>query len=321
MNVLLFLGAGFSREAGLPLQKDFHEFAYSAVDEGYYNIDVYRGVSAAYNIARYIEGKEDVNLEDAFGVLEYNYFTHNDSYRVAYYDNLDDPNSFQPAYNGIPIAEARRNFIDAIELIFGPNDDTSYKNIDLYKFFFEKILEKHKLMIITTNYDLLCKTALDKCKNPKTGESVGYSHFPAEAPFSQSNDFVTVLKLHGSIDWKETSIDTANIVPPTWMKKFDKFGKYNLVWSAAEDAISYSDLILFIGYSMVEIDKGIEYLLKSGFQPRIRGSKPKKIIVLTKRAEVEERYRKLENYGTVKEFEIIPAHFKEFVNTKIDDIL
>lgn len=310
MNILLFLGAGFSKEADLPLQKDFHEMAYTCLEKGYFNLDVYKGVSSAYHLARYIEGQNQVTLEEAFGILEYNYLTHTDDYKIAFYDNLGDPSTFHPADEGISIREARQNFISAIEEIYGYNENHSYRNIQLYKLFFKKILEKHNAAVVTTNYDLVCETALGKSHTQFPGYSVFHEH-----------EIVPVLKLHGSINWKETAMDLPNIIPPTWMKSFDRQGKYGFVWGWAEDAISSSDLILFVGYSMPEIDIGIKYLIRSGLQPRIREHRTKQLIVVNPDEEIQERYNALRIYCTVESIEFILRSFRDLAERDLDDIL
>lgn len=310
MNVLLFLGAGFSSEADLPLQKDFHKKAYSALNEGYFNVAVYWGVSSAYYISRLVEGRADVTLEDAFGILEYIYLTHDDNYKIAFLDDLDDPNTFHPANKGITIREARQNFIGAIEEIFGYNDDQSYKNIGLYKSFFKHLLSNnHKIVIVTTNYDLVCETTLNQL----------YTHFPAYHVFDPTFEGVPVLKLHGSIDWKETSIDPANMIPPTWMKTFDRHGKYGLIWGCAEEAIISCDMLIFIGYSFPQIDLGVKYLIKNGLQPR-KGIKKKEIMVVNPNKGALNRYNTLIRYATVKSIKMIPKYFKDFVQNDLDTI-
>ena len=284
--------------------------AYSAYEQGHYNLEVYRGVSAAYYSARYIEGKQDITLEDAFGVLEYRYLTHEDHYKIAFFDNLNDPSTFHCANKGISIREARENFIGAIEDIFGYNEGASYKNIDLYILFFETIRERNNISIMTTNYDLVCETALEQLN--------GYTQFPAYHVFDSSFQPVPVLKLHGSIDWKETPIDLPNIIPPTWMKSFERQGKYGFIWRCAEEAISSCDILIFIGYSMQEIDKEVQYLIKSGLQPRIREYKSKRVIVVNPDKTVENRYNWLKNYGTVEKYEFIPKYFRDFVKINLD---
>ena len=312
MNILLFLGAGFSAEAGLPLQNDFAAKAYSLLEKGQISLDTYHGVSSAYNLVRDIEGdKRQVTLEDAFGVLEFFHLTHDDDFKIAYYDNLKDPATHFPSDVGIPILQARRDFISAIEAVFGCNEDKPYENLDLYKAFFDSILQENSVVIVTTNYDLICETVLKQ----------RYTHFPVWPAFEPETP-IPVLKLHGSVDWKETEIDLANIIPPTWMKSFDKKGKYGIVWRWAEYALRWSKIVLFIGYSMPEIDREIEYLVKSGLQwpemPGLTQAMPKTIIVVNPSDAVVERYGSLETLGSVKALRFRHETFRDFVGSCLD---
>ena len=322
MNVLLFLGAGFSKEAGLPLQKDFHEHTQRLRQLPSF-LEYYRGISAAYYLAQYLTNKDwqKVTLEDAFGALEYTFFAHRSDYKVAYLENMLDSHSFVKSSKGIPIGDARRGFLMALETVFRPksvNPLESYENMDLYKLFFEKILHKTgDLKIITTNYDLVCENAL------KLSLPSGSPRYPDPFSFYRRNVFsVPILKLHGSVDWKETRIDPPNIIPPTWMKRYDVSDKYHLIWTEAERVINDSSLLIFIGYSMPEIDRGIQYLIRSGLQPSVSGSPDKRVIVLTKEDEIEERFRTVVKVNNVGEPEIIPMYLREFIESgKLDDIL
>jgi hypothetical protein len=226
------------------------------------------------------------------------------------------------------VAKAREYFLKALENIFGYNrPNCTYINHELYYQFFDKLLEKYNVYIITTNYDLVCESIINKMigRDPIL--------FPQVKYFEYENKYIPVplLKLHGSIDWKETSYDIPNIIPPTWTKQFNRTGKYNTIWNQAEDAISISDKILFIGYSMPDTDTHIRYLIKLGLLNSLLNKKEKDVYVVKPnwKKEDEKNYGFLKkevlsmkhNYYNIKHFEHISNTFKQFAESNFIEIL
>ena len=127
------------------------------------------------------------------------------------------------------------------------------------------------------------------------------------------------MKLHGSIDWRETPADAPNIIPPTWSKRIDRYGKYNWIWNAAEKALYYSDKILFIGCSMPSTDQHIHYLLQYGLANHFSESRKKDIFVVKPhwRCSDKQNYEYLSKEKEYNVESIIPIAktFKEFVNS------
>ena len=135
------------------------------------------------------------------------------------------------------------------------------------------------------------------------------------------SNWVSVLKLHGSLDWgicrtckelfamrlvpfyraKQTMLahrkyDDAHkcyylcchnfrpellIVPPTWMKDYDNKVLVN-IWSEAGERLSYGNSILFLGYSLPKLDKKIRNLFHKALYNR--GGKPWDEIVVVNRS-------------------------------------
>lgn len=329
MVLVLFAGAGFSVEAGLPVQRDFIQFIRDREIVQDWS-SKYNAISAAMILGSMLHEKSEVTLEEAFGALEYTHFTHDSDYRVAYFKATKDKDIFVSSEKGLPIGKVRSDFLNALGDVFSPwfvrNQYVPealkrrytllglYNNVDLYERFFVELVRKADLRVITTNYDLVCESGL------KTISGFKLEHFPFKQKLDETT--VPILKLHGSIDWRETPIDSPNIIPPTWMKWYYQSDKYRLIWREAERYINESDTMLFIGYSMPEIDMAVRYLIRSGLQSTSRGTKPKTIFVLTKDAQVEKRYRELEKQDTVSRLEIIPMYFREFVESgKMEEIL
>ena len=247
-NLLLFLGAGFSHDAGLPLQNNFFEHVRNKSVRSLLDPYEYAGLTAAQMISSVgSTNNKDPNMETAFSMLDYIYYMKNDDFKLAHlwYDDFIPANNSQ-----LGVEKLREQFLKALEKIFMYNRVGAYINHDLYYYFFEELLKKFNVYIITTNYDLVCESVFHKMigVNALYFPVITYDEWPA-------NYYpVPLLKLHGSIDWKETKYDLPNIIPPTWSKHFERKSKYNRIWSEAENAITISDKIIFIGYSMPETD-------------------------------------------------------------------
>ena len=83
------------------------------------------------------------------------------------------------------------------------------------------------------------------------GVSFGHSNRGAD-PWQSKRPILA--KLHGSVD-------TGDIVPPTWSKVVDS--RIREAWRAAFDLVQGANHIRFIGYSLPLADSYVKYLLKS----------------------------------------------------------
>lgn len=216
INLLLFLGAGFSVEAGLPTQKNFFKHAYMEYKKGKLDPRQYSGITAAQSLVSATSRIYDSEptMEDAFSMLDYIYYMKNDDYKLGHIWGDD----FMPSnVSQLGVAKAREYFLSALEDIYKYNRaENTYINHDLYYYFFDELLKNYNVYIITTNYDLVCESILNKM----IGRDVIL--FPSITYVEYLRDYVPVplLKLHGSVDWKETRYDVPNIIPPTWSKQF-----------------------------------------------------------------------------------------------------
>jgi hypothetical protein len=146
--------------------------------------------------------------------------------------------------------------------------------------------ERRRVVIITFNYDLVAETMLD-------GLNVGWdygtlSEQDDERPRAKEN--VTLLKLHGSINWckpRERAAgqlsgrlktyktyegllsdgETPLIIPPTWQKSFgDVLG---FPWDDAVKALNDATRIGIFGFSLPSSDTHVKYLLAAGLRNNI----------------------------------------------------
>lgn len=326
MNLLLFLGAGFSADAGLPTQDSFFEDVRKPYIRNKLSQWHFAGLTATEQLTL-ASNDEDIKLtmENAFSMLDYMYYMKPDEYKMGHMFG----DIFIPSRNSqLGVTKAREYFLKALESIYGYNrPNCTYINHELYYQFLDELFSTYNVYIITTNYDLVCESVLNKMigRDPLLFAQVKY--------YDIVNKYVPVplLKLHGSIDWKETSYDIPNIIPPTWTKQFNRTGKYNAIWNQAEDAISISDIMLFIGYSMPEMDIHIRTLIKLGLLNSLLNGKDKDVYVVKPNwsREDEKNYGFLKkeatsmkhNYYNIKHFEHIPKTFKQFAKSTFSDVL
>lgn len=139
---------------------------------------------------------------------------------------------------------------------------------------------------ITFNYDLSLEDALREL-----GAQIDYGipaarlERVAELSAAGNEQRVTVLKLHGSVNWayrdarsnKMTAFaDYAGVreigrhpilIPPTWRKDFTR--QFADVWTQAVQVLREATRVIVIGFSMPETDVHFRYLLAAGLRDNI----------------------------------------------------
>lgn len=141
--------------------------------------------------------------------------------------------------------------------------------------------------VISFNYDMILENAL-----MSIGVPIDYGFEPDRVEHQdswervQANDKnkLKVLKIHGSVNWfkKETDPETLCIyreykdghndgqvflIPPTWRKDFS--GPLGDVWAQALLALRNATRIIFLGFSFPDTDAHIKYLMAAGLQENI----------------------------------------------------
>lgn len=142
---------------------------------------------------------------------------------------------------------------------------------------------------VTFNYDTVIEDALSSL-----GVQFSYGFWPHAVTYHSSATCVkerdaaacvSVLKLHGSVNWamfdRFTNMTVYKdydhlredgmrqkpvLVPPTWHKGWDLGHPVSAVWEAAVDALRTATRIIIIGYSVPPTDLHFKYLLATGFQ-------------------------------------------------------
>ncbi|HEY1307707.1 MAG TPA: SIR2 family protein [Vicinamibacterales bacterium] len=151
-------------------------------------------------------------------------------------------------------------------------------------------------VVLTFNYDLLLEDSLATLGIPFTyglgSDAVVYDESARCRP-TGGTDILTVLKLHGSLNWyqgertpltvcgsfNEVPDRTPYVVPPTWDK--DVAGITQRTWSAAVEALRQATRVIIIGFSFRVIDAHFKYLLAAGL---MNNSALRKIVVIDPQA-------------------------------------
>ena len=289
------LGAGFSKELGLPLQD---EFLLSAKEVFFRNTGRYEHFEKVFKYQddltkmRKFLNYPLLNLEHLFNLVEMDLF----------YSNRSET------------SEIKKDFVrlinDTLEALTpGPFDlsatgdrsiTSKYNNyLQFLKMFIRKDPKnRHGIVpfkdtIISFNYDLVLEITvwiynLKKereianeifsreanyyvnlnCSFGKQNISIGdIKHFvtkksggssvPSGDIFRDAESSIKLIKLHGSINWTSADGNTF-IVPPTWNKSDPEIRK---LWDIAYNELKDAKRIIIIGYSFPETDIYVKSLL------------------------------------------------------------
>lgn len=289
-NVYL-LGAGFSKEIGLPLQDDF---LLVAKEVFFKNPILYGHFERVFNYQDKLSKMRKflnyplLNLEHLFNLIEMDIF-YSKSKRVSKIkkdfiqlicDVLIDktPNPFKHDSQGrLTIDKSYNKYLSFLSLFI--KNDTH--NLQIYKD-----------TIISFNYDLVLEGAAcaynwkrseqerNRFFNAKyyisfnttfgnsniVNENIHHyfvknspnSYFPSNEVFQDNDTAIKFIKLHGSINWKTVNSNKTFIVPPTWNKSDPQTRK---LWDIAYKEIMTAKRIIVLGYSLPETDLYVKSLL------------------------------------------------------------
>jgi hypothetical protein len=286
------LGAGFSRDAGLPLVNDFLERMGDCLEsdslqprgrEAIQKVFEFRlkAAAAAYRAMLNVE-----NIEELFSLASALEGQNDSDYiPTAIAATLDTTRRSNPNCRiQTMLLDPQTGQVTSSEGVRQP--------IPLYQLYAEILngnfcdrREKAKNTIITFNYDTLLEDGLHGAGLPFTyGIPEPYAIY--EQPnCTQDGTGLPVYKLHGSVNW---SIDPSSsnkvriynsydyvkareervfLVPPTWRKVFGE--QLGAVWDGAVRALSDATRIVVLGFSMPPTDTHFKYLLIAGLQNNI----------------------------------------------------
>jgi hypothetical protein len=327
------VGAGFSREAGLPLIADFTMKMRDALEwfqpraqnseaEAIRSVlDFRRGVaSAAERVPLDLENIEEIfSLAAATGDASLN---RNITSAIAATLDFARTSASIPEgrlfldISGSPArpprpwkqsGEMRRGAGRTDRIFTGPK-------YDIYALamagFPNERSNNRRDAIISFNYDTLIEEGLGRWRIPFSyrfeKELPSFHTFAQCIQVSSSTrpDAISVLKLHGSVNW---ALDAENkrlsvfrtyeevrnknlsplLVPPTWRK--DPAAQLSDVWDGAVSALRSATNVIIIGYSIPPTDQHFKYLLAAGLRDNI--SLRKVYFVNPRASELKKRIR------------------------------
>lgn len=148
--------------------------------------------------------------------------------------------------------------------------------------------------VITLNYDLVLETAAQFLMT-RYGATRGFAR-------SGGTQGTPLVKLHGSIDTKD-------IVPPTWSKTLSP-PSIRAAWESAYRLLGEANDIRVIGYSLPESDAYIRYLLRAA---AIAAPNLKRIHVICRdpKGEVAARYNQ---FVTFRNYRFLPVDTNAYLS-------
>lgn len=190
---VIILGAGFSKPAGLPLADTLwrkilarSEFLWGRASKLNDDLDEY--IAYRRDCDGVVLTKESVNFEEFLGFLDIEHF-------------LGLRGSDTWSKDGNEGQVVIKNLIGEILTTYMPPPD---KIPDIYLEFARR-LQSHDY-VLTFNYDVLLERALDAVGKPYRLFPCRYKSFSRFSGIvDSSKEEVTILKLHGSIDWFDKS--------------------------------------------------------------------------------------------------------------------
>jgi len=148
--------------------------------------------------------------------------------------------------------------------------------------------------IISFNYDLLADEGLATMGGVKWNPHTAYGVTATGAVDKWRGDHredetgsetVYLLKMHGSLNWRraggqlELTTEPFDpslmlIVPPAWNKPVEQDPIIRPVWQAAREALSHSEVLVIVGYSLPQTDVWTTALMSACAFERSERSKP-----------------------------------------------
>jgi len=305
--LLLFTGAGFAAGAGAPVMRAFLEHAENTLPE-----PVLRCMRPGFYFSGY-SMKEPPNLETAYGAMVFRQILHGPHFRVATREREGGNYRFVPSRQGPTVSEVITGIERGITTIYGQPTDGGSADAPWLVYYcdlFRHILTHFRLAIVTTNYDLVAETVLNRIGQPNS-YCLG-SHQGDAQP-------IPILKLHGSVNWpKQGALDLkslstssplqqdARLLPPTWNKDLGANDVFADVWRDAAKVIGTAHVLLVVGQSFPRTDLHLDYLLAEGLAKSADNPEPKRVLVadadLPTAMELCNRFMRYQTIGSASAF-------------------
>lgn len=158
--------------------------------------------------------------------------------------------------------------------------------------------------IITLNYDLVLELIAERISRLTRKQLI----------FSRRLDdpqgtfrYVRLAKLHGSID-------TDDIIPPTWNKAIQNNGP-SADWQLAYELLKQANHICVLGYSLPETDTYVKYLLRAGI---LHAQNLKSISVLCLDDEESSIKRRYDDFVTFPNYHFLSRNVVDFLRAILE---
>lgn len=301
-NIVYVLGAGFSKAAGLPLQRELlpeimkfekNDFHYTLakikvmdfISENFHNVNI-----------------ENLTLEDLFTIL----------------DKAVLGKEYFGGYGWEELHSIRKGLVHALLVLIASKMTEAKEKTTLYsemcRFIINNQLKKegldHNIKIISLNWDTIFESVINtlKADNKVDNINYGYGVFSHSLKGKNTGNVFTrrkdlkIIKLHGSINWqycpncgrlfidrfknigvnyetncpncpqtnKEREIILEEmIITPTMLKEYQNH-HLKLSWQQAFIELSQADIAIFIGYSFPLSDYELRYLFKKALSKNVK---------------------------------------------------
>lgn len=353
-DIVFILGAGASKEAGAPLMPEFLDVAHDLWKRGgvkEHDITKFQQVFEAISALQSVHSKSQLdihNVESVFATLEMAITL--DKFPLVEKQDLKRTIEAMKRLISVTIEETMRFPVGNN----GVRPPIPYESFaDLVQHLREKSLPKHRVSIITFNYDLACDYAFYYAGIP-------YGYALGEV---RSADDILLLKLHGSLNWasergKEEIFEwqvneafpqppqgymprnipefrhlraskhlaeiaitnhsinpEAILVPPTW-NKMHYNSNLSSVWSRAARELSEAENIFIIGYSLPESDSFFRYLYALG---SVGPTPLKRFWVFNPDQTVDVKFRSILGPGAQTRYRFFQKTFRDSFQIIIDE--
>lgn len=307
-NSTYIIGAGFSRYAGLPLMNDFFfkakDLYLKLNNEERKTFDKIFDFYKEYSEVKNFMNMDLMNIEELLSIIEMNQFL-NDSRTKKYYTNfikivIENSTKVSSQLHDIHPRKIRNKYLEFINHVYGFKEH----NLKSIKSMKPTLLQNG---IISLNYDLVLENTILSNSLYNIEFGYGISDKYIDHRFLQWQNKLQLAKIHGSINFRDGI--SYLIVPPTWNKTSET--KIRPIWKLANDLITNSENLIFIGYSLPITDLYVKYLLINGIQ-NCKNLKRIVVICPDKDNSVRTRYEDFfESYFREKSFIYIPKKFEE----------
>jgi len=298
-NIVFILGAGFSRAAKLPLQRDLLPRMLN-FEGGDFNFK-----NARDNVKEFINGNfpnvkiENLTLEDLFTIL----------------DKAVLGKEYFGGYSWEKLYKIRKGLVHTLLVLLDSEMKANKDFYTIYNGMGQFVIDccqgkkPYNAALISINWDTLFESiinSLDREKNqsPVLLDYCTFNHSlenpgnTRESSKSHGN-FLKIMKLHGSLNWlycpncgrlytdryknigitynpvcpccqedEQKIVLEEMIITPTMLKEFQNH-HLKLTWQHAFIEISHADLIVFIGYSLPPADFELRYFFKKAFHKKV----------------------------------------------------